>query len=596
VDLPGIRQLNFAKIEKLMPGSRQNKYKNCLKLPLKRFRVGNTIRNGIAYTILCFLFTSEIISSTINVSSIFGLQTAINNSSAGDIIVLANGTYLNNTISIGASYITIKAASPGGVFLNGTNVIDISGNHNTFSGFQFISGSIPGIVINVSGNYNILTQLNFKGYSAQKYISLQGQHDEISYCNFENKPVSAPIGNLIHISPDATLPGYHRIRYCSFQNMPGAGGDNGNECIRISNGATSTYISRTIVEYCYFNNTGLGDSEAISVKCQENILRYNTNTNNQQANFCFRNGDNNIAYGNFFINGGGIRVKEANNIYCYNNYFENCGDGSISAPVKYVYISPNLVNINIIHNTFINGTSIELASGANSNTWANNIFKKSSGDIFTGSTSGITFAGNIYSGSPGITIPSGMTNADPLFVLNSDGYFGLSSSSPAINAANSGYPAIPDIANIDDDPSILLDISGQARPSSLTLKDVGCDEYTTGSITNRPLTSSDVGPSYMGGPVTSVNKLISESTSFIVYPNPVSGNLNIKYSLKEGSVIKLVLYNLLGQLEKTLVENIDQQAGDYSQSFDITDLKRGMYIVRFNSGNTSKTIKIIVSK
>ena len=38
---------------------------------------------------------------------------------------------------------------------------------------------------------------------------------------------------------------------------------------------------------------------------------------------CFRNGDNNVAYSNFFINARGIRVKEANNIYCYNNYFEN---------------------------------------------------------------------------------------------------------------------------------------------------------------------------------------------------------------------------------------------------------------------------------
>jgi hypothetical protein len=587
---------NNSKNEKLMPDSIQEKYGNRFKLFWIKFRSGEAVKNGFVFILLCLLFATEMVASTINVSSIAGLQTAINNSSAGDIIVLANGTYLNNTISIGASYITIIAATPGGVFLNGTNVIDISGNHNTFSGFQFTSGSISGIVINVSGNYNILTQLNFKGYSAQKYISLQGQHDEISYCNFENKPVGAPIGNLIHIAPDATLPGYHRIRYCSFQNMPGAGGDNGNECIRISNGATSTYISRTIVEYCYFNNTGPGDSEAISVKCRENVLRYNTNTNNQQANFCFRNGDNNIAYGNFFINSGGIRVKEANNIYCYNNYFENCGDGSITAPVKYVYVSPNLININIIHNTFVNGTSIELATGASSNTWANNIFKKTSGNIFAGSTSGITFAGNIYSGSLGVTIPSGMTNADPLLVLNPDGYYGLSASSPAIDAASISYPAIPDIANIDDDPSILLDISGQARPSSLTLKDVGCDEYTSGSITNRPLTLSDVGPSYVGVPVTSVHNLVIENMSFSVYPNPVSGNLNIKYNLTKASSVKLVVYNLIGQIEKTLIETTTQEEGEYRQSIDISDLMRGVYVVRFNCENNSKTIKIVVSR
>ncbi|MCX6327465.1 MAG: T9SS type A sorting domain-containing protein [Bacteroidia bacterium] len=548
----------------------------------------------------CFMLSllsfMNVSGATINVSTIGGLQSAINNASAGDIIILADGTYVNSTINISASNITVSSATPGGVFLNGTNVIDISGNHNTFSGFQFTSGSISGVVITVSGNYNILTQLNFKGYSAQKYINLQGQYDEISYCNFENKPIGAPAGNLIHIAPDATLSGYHRIRYCSFQNMPGAGGDNGNECIRISNGATSTYVSRTIVEFCFFNNTGPGDSEAISVKCQENVLRYNTNTNNQGANFCFRNGDNNIAYGNFFINAGGIRVKEANSIYCYNNYFENCGDGSITAPVKYVYVSPNLNNINVIHNTFVNGTSIELASGASSNTWANNIFKKTSGDIFTGSTTGITFVGNIYSGSMGVTIPSGMTNADPKLVMNSDGYYGLSSSSPAIDVSSSGYPAILDIADIDDDPSLLFDISGQSRPVTTTLMDVGCDEYTTGTISNRPLLLSDVGPSYLGGPVTSAQDLNSENISLSLYPNPASQYVRIIYCLSEESSIQLVIYSLSGQVEKILIENEHQPAGNFNLSFDATDLKDGMHFVRFINGNFTKTIKLIVTK
>ena len=57
-----------------------------------------------------------------------------------------------------------------------------------------------------------------------------------------------------------------------------------------------------------------------------------------------------------------------------------------------------------------------------------------------------------------------------------------------------------DIAGIDDDPQLLFDISGHARPSTRTLKDVGCDEYGGGSTVNRPLTLADVGPSYLGGP------------------------------------------------------------------------------------------------
>jgi hypothetical protein len=215
----------------------------------------NINRLILAIIILTSLFFSHLQARIINVSSIAALQSAINNSLAGDTIVLANGTYTNSTLSIGKSNITVKTATPGGVYLSGTQYITIDGNYVTFSGFQFTSGDIgTGYVIIVYGSHNLITQLNFNGYSAKKYIVLSGgsQYNEISFCNFQNKPTTAPIGNLIHIDPDISIPGYHKIRYCSFQKMPGLGGDNGNENIRISNGATSTYVSRTVVEYCYF--------------------------------------------------------------------------------------------------------------------------------------------------------------------------------------------------------------------------------------------------------------------------------------------------------------------------------------------------------
>ena len=450
-------------------------------------------------------------AATTNVSSIAALQAAVNGAAAGDIIVLANGTYLDSTIDIGTSDITVRAATPGGVFLNGTVAITLSGNRVKFSGFQFTSGTITGIPIQVTGSQNLLTQLNFDGYSAQKYINVQApsRSNEVSYCNFRNKPATAPIGNLVHFGADQTVVGYHKIRFCSFRDMPGAGGDNGNECIRLSNGAQSEYIARTVVEYCYFNNTGPGDSEAVSVKCRENVIRYCTFTNNQDAMLVFRNGNDSVAYGNFFIGAGGIRVKEANNIYCYNNYFERSGVGGTMNAVTYVYISPNLNNINFLHNTFVECGMIDFDTGATGNTWANNIFKKSSGNIFTGSAGGITWAGNIRSGTLGISIPSGMTNTNPQLVLNSNGYYGLASNSPAIDGASASYPAIPDFANVDDDPSLVLDISGQSRPAAKTLKDVGCDEFGTNGALNRPLGLSDVGPSYLGGPSGAVSPSIA---------------------------------------------------------------------------------------
>ena len=546
-------------------------------------------------------------AAIINVSSVAALQTKINASStvAGDVIILANGTYLNSTLNISKSNITVMAATPGGVFLNGTNDITISADYVTFSGFQFTSGDIgTNYILKVGGSHNKITQLNFSNYYAKKYIEIQegSQYNEISYCNIEKKPATAEIGCTIQISTSSVI-GYHKISYCSFQNYYGVGGDNGNEPIRIGLGAEYLNKSRTIIEHCYFNNTGLGDSESISVKCQENVIRFCTFTNQQNAMLVFRNGDNNVAYSNFFINAGGIRVKEANNIYCYNNYFENSGVGADA--ITFVYVAPlipptqasprtlNLNNINFIHNTFYNCGDIDLGgNGATSNTWANNIFKKSSGDIFNNANSGTSWAGNIYQGTLGISIPSGMNNTNPFLALNSEGYFGLSSSSP-INNASASYPAILNITNIDDDSTLLFDISGQARPSTVTSKDVGCDEYTTGTTSNLPLTLAEVGPSYLLVPLANTIDLSDEKT--IIFPNPVKNNLTIQFPNTIDSDTEVTIISINGQVVKKQIISQNELI-DNQKQIDVNDLKNGIYLLQLHSNNYSKTLKIVVLK
>lgn len=568
--------------------------------------------------LLNLMFMQTLKATTYYVSSIAALQTKINSSTtvAGDIIILYNGTYLNNTLTIGKSGIKVMSETPGGVFLNGTNDITISGDYVTFSGFQFTSGDIESnYLLKVSGSYNTLSQLNFDGYAAKKFIVIEAdsQYNTIEFCNISKLADSNvnDLGCAIQIHSHSYLinpiiPGYHKIRYCSFQNFAGSGGDYGNEPIRI--GLSTEYLnkSRTIVEYCYFNNTGLGDSESVSVKCQENVIRYCTFTNQQNAMLCFRNGDNNVAYSNFFINAGGIRVKEANNIYCYNNYFENSGVGSSADAVTYVYVSPsapttlvpprtiNLNNINFIHNTFYNCGNIDLGgTGATSNTWANNIFIKSSGDIFNNANSGTSWAGNFRQGILGFSIPNGMTNINPQLGLNSEGYYGLLANSPAINSASASYPGILNITNIDDDPTLLFDISGQSRPSTVTLKDVGCDEYTNGTTTNHPLTLSEVGPSYLMA--LSANAFDLSDKKVIVFPNPVKNNLTIQFPNTIDSDTEVTIITINGQVIKKQIITQNELV-DYQKQIDVTDLKNGIYLLQLHSNNYSKVLKIVVQK
>ena len=215
-------------------------------------------------------------SVTKNCSSVEELQDAIDLANVGDLLTLAPGTYTDAEILINRSGLTISAQAAGKVIFNGSSKVSIKADSTVFSGFQFIDGDTQGIVIKVAGNKNQLIDLNFSGYSAEKYINIEAgsQYNEVSFCNFENKPASAPIGNLVGVIPHESIPGFNRIRFCSFKNLPGPGGDYGNEPIRIGVGAKSEFISRTTIEYCYWENTGLGDSESISIKCRENVIRY----------------------------------------------------------------------------------------------------------------------------------------------------------------------------------------------------------------------------------------------------------------------------------------------------------------------------------
>ncbi|MHC1705655.1 MAG: polysaccharide lyase family 7 protein [Tenuifilaceae bacterium] len=506
---------------------------------------------------ICLFWNIAAHGATINVSTIAELQTAINNSSSGDIIVLANGTYLNNTINIGKSNITVKAATPGGVFLNGTNDINLTGNYIVFSGFQFISGdSGDANVIEVTGSHNTLSQLNFNGYFSKKYIQLapESQYCEISYCNIENKPATAIIGCTVQINTSPTFPGYHKIRYCSFKNFPGGGGDYGNEPIRIGLSTEGTNTSAAVVEYCYFENTGMGDSETISLKCMGNVVRYCTFNNNPEGQLVFRHGKKNTAYGNFFINSGGIRVKEGQNHMIYNNYFQGAANQSSLELMNYD-VDP-LDNVFVYHNTFYKPGVIEFGgTGTYPPTnvkFVNNIIYKQSGTILSDLNTNVTYVNNIFYGgaSLGRTYTGAeFINTDPLLLLNSAGYYGLSSASPAINTSNGTYTDIVDNEYVtDDDSYILLDIEGQTRPTDKTLKDIGCDEYTTGTITNHPLVLSDVGPSYLGGPGSKLNQTITfNALPLKTLGNPdfnpgatASSGLTVAYSSSNSSVATIV--------------------------------------------------------
>jgi len=77
------------------------------------------------------------------------------------------------------------------------------------------------------------------------------------------------------------------------------------------------------------------------------------------------------------------------------------------------------------------------------------------------------------------------------------------------------------------------------------------------------------------------------------YPNPFNSLSTIKYQLSADIRIKLVIYDLLGNEIKTILNGF-QKGGFYTVPIDASDLASGLYIYRLRAGNSSQSKKFIL--
>lgn len=465
------------------------------------------MKNIRAVLIIVLVLCAEysVVANKYIVNSQAEFNTALGFATTNDSIVWEPGLYSDIYMNISKSNLVVIAQVLGATKFTGASKVNISGDYVTLKGFQFIDGNIgTSFVINTTGSHNLFEDLNIAGYTSYKYlvINAQCQYNVVRYCNFENR-INLDDQNILSVLVDSTTPGYHTIQYCSFKNFDGTGNDMGIEPIRIGVSTQKEFISRSIVEYCYFTQCN-GDGEIISNKARQNVFRYNTFENNPLAELVLRHGDEGVVYGNFFLNGmGGVRVREGKNHVIFNNYFSGLTKRSIFLQNE---SSDPLDFINVAFNTFVNSAEIILGGSGSFKptnvTFANNIFSKPANDeLLTDPTNTEEWIGNIYFGDLGITKPAGITELDPKLTLNGNGFYGLTDDSPAIDAAQSGYPAMPQYPGLVIDNEILFDVMEQARPSDIPSKDIGCSEYPQ-NISIKPIaTEANTGPSYFMGKV-----------------------------------------------------------------------------------------------
>ena len=376
----------------------------------------------------------------------------------GDALVMQPGNWTNQQINFSAvgtasQPITLRAATPGQVILNGSSSLNITGDWLVVDGLRFDGGALGGNdhIVEFRGNRGAATNSRFTNSAIINYnpasidtryfwVSLYGQNNRVDHNYFEGQNHS---GVTVVVWRDSDAADQHRIDSNHFADRPDGNG-NGFETVRVGTSDNSLSDSFTTVENNLFENVD-GEIEIISNKSGNNAYRYNT-FRDSSGTLTLRHGNDNLVEGNFFLGegksgSGGVRVIGERQTLV-NNYFAGLdgragGAISISAGVPDSAVNQyfQVKDAVLAHNTIVDVSEAAItfddglgSSGrtllAENVTVANNLIRSTSDPLFEGfQGTGWTWEGNIaYGQSLGpVTGNPGIQVVNPLLVQEASG-------------------------------------------------------------------------------------------------------------------------------------------------------------------------------
>lgn len=88
----------------------------------------------------------------------------------------------------------------------------------------------------------------------------------------------------------------------------------------------------------------------------------------------------------------------------------------------------------------------------------------------------------------------------------------------------------------------------------------------------------------------------TEFTLSEAYPNPFNPSTNLNYTLSQSGVVNLKIFNVLGQVVATVVNNETQSAGAYTIRIDLTRVTSGMYLAVLEQDHNRSVRKLMLLK
>ncbi|UCC78990.1 MAG: T9SS type A sorting domain-containing protein [Candidatus Zixiibacteriota bacterium] len=278
-----------------------------------------------------------------------------------------------------------------------------------------------------------------------------------------------------------------------------------------------------------------------------------------------------IAYNSGDIYGGGIYLSSSNALIQNNLIFRNITTLKAGG-IGMANGNPVLYNNIITENIALDGTGIWFyntnASIRNSIIWNDSSYSDGSEIEIYGDAPSIEFCNIQDTLWPG----AGNISINPLFRDPDNGDFHLmsiacgdSADSPCIDAG---------------DPNILDSLLN----CSWGLGDLRSDMGAYGG-----------GDSLITGIGDAPSPLPKKFLLLQNYPNPFNATTTVKYALADAGPVRIDIYDLLGRLVETLVDE-EKQAGQHQAVWDASGYSSGIYFYRLEAGNFTQTRKMILLK
>ncbi len=513
------------------------------------------------------------------------IQAAIDHADSGEVVLVADGTYLENikfngkAITVASHYLTDADTN----HISST-VIDGSQPSHPDSGsvVSFVSGEDTTSVLygfTITGGTGTITKTPYFNTESESRagggIFCYNAGARISNNIIKNNHISDyirsagggvavfPIGSTAYIiiegnkiinnSTDAT-------------DTSGGGGINLTFDARVQNNVIA-YNEVRLSEPMIWGGFGGGldcwtDDTPLHIVIDKNHIRYNTVSGGDRA----QGGGINLEFGDFVItnniidhndagnSGGGIYGYEGNAQMINNTIVMNTAlsGSAVGGGVNYimntlskaVIINSIVWGNQAIHNPQLRGLFLEVRHS--------NI-EGDEGEIWDG-------VGNI--------------SADPAFEDTTA--FHLSDSSPCISSATESFQVGEDWYYAP-----ATDRYGDDRPNpENTTPDMGAVENENGFV--NAIENKD--------PFSPSNFTLHQN-----YPNPFNPTTQISFALPKTENVIIEVYNTLGQRIETLL-NTQLQAGNHEVEFNAQNLSSGIYFYRIEAGEFQDVKKMILIK